>query len=250
MEPLLTFDSLKSRFNRPYYYANLFSCFIIPLLRVLNFSPFSNSLHYRFEIEWKATAVVVVLLIMKINRAASIEEGFGIFFLYVKLLNLVLLYFSSTSWVFSIPYVVLSIAIFVLLPQPPYCGPGEVIPLNKEALAVFLKTDSNSKISSKPPEVRILLLDTLWSTRCLNFQPVLASLSLKYTREMIKFGRIDLDEDPDYEDRFNVDASATSLQLPTVLLFVNGSEIQRLPNARNNAKNNSLSLWDRSEVII
>lgn len=250
MEPLLTFDSLKSRFSRTYYYINLVLSCIVFILRILNLPPFSIPSFYNFQIEWKIGAAVFVLILIKINRAASIEEGFGIFFLYAKIASLSFLYFSSSYWIYSLLYTFFCFATFILVPQPSYYGPGEVIPLNKEALNVFLDCKAKSTDSNKTPEVRILLLDTLWSTRCLNFQPVVASLSLKYTTQKIKFGRLDLDEDPEYEKEFSIDTSATSLQLPTIILYIDGVEVKRLPNARYDSKTNALSLWDRSEASV
>ncbi|KAJ9056778.1 hypothetical protein DSO57_1029581 [Entomophthora muscae] len=166
--------------------------------------------------------------------------------LYLKVASLALLYQSTSSILYPALYSLSCLVLFAVLPQPPYYGPGEIIPLNNEALDVFIGS-STTKASSKP-EVRVLLLDVLWSSRCLNFQAVVASLSLKYTTPQIKFGRIDLDEDPSYESRFKVDASPTSLQLPTLILFVDGVEKARLPNARSDSNENALSMWNRSEV--
>lgn len=248
MQPLLTVKSLKARFCRTYYFVNLISSFLIPVLRILQLYPFSHG-NFKVKSELKLTALVLCLLTFKLRSSASLEETFGIVFLYLKIANTVLLYCSTTSLFYAALYCIACLAIFALFPQPPYCGPGEVIPLNKDILDTFLSS-SKSEGTSTGPQIRVLLLDTLWSSKCLNFQSVVASLSLKYTTPAIKFGHIDLDEDASYGDRFKVDCSATSLQLPTLIMFVNGVEKARLPNARSDALEIALCMWDRSEESI
>ncbi|KAJ9059706.1 hypothetical protein DSO57_1038683, partial [Entomophthora muscae] len=238
--------------------------------------------------ELKIYGLSLCFILFKARSSASLEETFGILLLYLKVASLALLYQSTSSILYPALYSLSCLVLFAVLPQPPYYGPGEIIPLNKEALDVFIGS-STTKASSKP-EVRVLLLDVLWSSRCLNFQAVVASLSLKYTTPQIKFGkiseslpmfafqavwlvleyklvltafrflcyfsnlyklgRIDLDEDPSYESRFKVDASPTSLQLPTLILFVDGVEKARLPNARSDSNENALSMWNRSEESV
>ena len=48
------------------------------------------------------------------------------------------------------------------------------------------------------------------------------------------FGKIDLGRWPDAAKQFGIDASATSAQLPTLILFENGQETRRLPPVKPN----------------
>ena len=64
----------------------------------------------------------------------------------------------------------------------------------------------------------------------------------------IILGCIDLDECPDVASKYDVDVSATSLQVPTVILFINEKEHKRLPDVSQSKEGGSLVLWDRTEV--
>lgn len=91
-----------------------------------------------------------------------------------------------------------------------------------------------------------------WSVTCLNFEPVLAKLSIEYDLPHLKFGKkknilivmltkikiftpfiflgqIDIDVYPNLAEEFGVSKDPASFDLPTLILFQQGKEIRRLP---------------------
>jgi hypothetical protein len=101
-----------------------------------------------------------------------------------------------------------------VFPQPWYRGPTKIFELNDAAFRdrVLLKKpvtvpvdeikgpriteidEVEEKKEDKKPEVNakywIVMLYANWSVTCLNFEPVLAKLSIKYDLPHLKFGRL------------------------------------------------------------
>ncbi|KAI8364383.1 hypothetical protein BD560DRAFT_373117 [Blakeslea trispora] len=75
----------------------------------------------------------------------------------------------------------------------------------------------------------VVMLYANWSVACLNFEAVLARLSIKYDAPHLKFGQIDIDLYPDLAEEFGVSKDPASFDLPTLILFQQGKEIRRLP---------------------
>ncbi|OBZ82179.1 Thioredoxin-related transmembrane protein 2-B [Choanephora cucurbitarum] len=86
----------------------------------------------------------------------------------------------------------------------------------------------------------VVMLYANWSVACLNFEAVLAKLSIKYDVPHLKFGQIDIDLYPDLAEEFGVSKDPASFDLPTLILFQQGKEIRRLPEltlAKEDSKN-------------
>ncbi|KAI9274841.1 hypothetical protein BDA99DRAFT_498727 [Phascolomyces articulosus] len=75
----------------------------------------------------------------------------------------------------------------------------------------------------------VVMLYANWSLACLNFEAVLAKLSLQYSADHIKFGKIDIDVYTDLADEYGISRDPASFDLPTLLLFRDGAQIRRLP---------------------
>ena len=74
---------------------------------------------------------------------------------------------------------------------------------------------------------------TSWSSPCAHFAPAFAQLSRKHCRadaeDSLRFGALDLSLWPGLAGSYGMDLNATSSQLPTVVLFRDGVEVDRLP---------------------
>lgn len=53
----------------------------------------------------------------------------------------------------------------------------------------------------------------------------------RYALENLKFGKVDIGRHPDAGAKYHVSDASTSKQLPTLILFKEGKEIQRRPYA-------------------
>lgn len=79
-----------------------------------------------------------------------------------------------------------------------------------------------------------------WCEDCTHFEPVFASASVKYTKDSFKFARIDVANRKTgasaLADEFKIDTTASSRQLPTVIMFQAGHEVARIPYCNDEGK--------------
>ncbi|KAL0090600.1 hypothetical protein J3Q64DRAFT_1806974 [Phycomyces blakesleeanus] len=193
--------------------------------------------------------------------ASTAEELASVLLLYGKVFTCLVLYWEYGFWKFvlySIGWGVLS----TFFPQPWYQGPTKIIELSENMLREkVLKPKKNKgkspaysdvddikgpriiELKSDDEEVEVEAADRVtptskywvvmlyanWSVSCLNFEGVLAKLSLDYDCKHIKFGKIDIDVFPDVAQEFGISRDPASFDLPTLLLIQNGVEQKRLP---------------------
>lgn len=77
---------------------------------------------------------------------------------------------------------------------------------------------------------------TVWNPACVNFAPIYAELSTKYHLDNLKFGKVDVGRYPDAGQKYHVNDSSMSKQLPTVILFKEGKETMRRPTVDSKSK--------------
>ncbi|KAF9416018.1 hypothetical protein BGZ94_010336 [Podila epigama] len=107
-----------------------------------------------------------------------------------------------------------------------------------------------------PSHYWIIALNTTWSTPCRHFEAVLARCSIEYEKKNVHFGTIDLDlvpEEDEIAEKFKISLAATTLDLPTLILFKDGKPLKRLPlKIGTMAAGAVLGKvgWDRSESSV
>ncbi|GAA5810457.1 hypothetical protein MFLAVUS_003878 [Mucor flavus] len=199
------------------------------------------------ETEPRTFCILFVMSVWKCFVAATAEELCSVF---------IFIYWRFGFWS-SVLYAVGWIVLSSVFPQPWYRGPTKIFELNEAAFRdkVQLKKpttvpvdeikgpritelDANEKEVKKPAETKkpeidskywIVMLYANWSVTCLNFEPVLAKLSIEYDLPHLKFGQIDIDVYPNLAEEFGVSKDPASFDLPTLILFQQGKEIRRLP---------------------
>ncbi|KAL9538052.1 hypothetical protein MBANPS3_011234 [Mucor bainieri] len=221
--------------------------------------------------------------IWKCFMAATAEELSSVLILYTKFFTVCSLFWRFGFW-YSCLYAIGWIVLSTIFPQPWYRGPTKIYELNEAAFrdkvlhTVKPKPSSSSSTAStstlpideiKGPRITeideneepmekkedkkldldakywIVMLYANWSVACLNFEAVLAKLSIQYDVPHLKFGQIDIDIYPDLAEEFGVSKDPASFDLPTLLLFQQGKEIRRLPEltitkeGANNTKTNA-----------
>ena len=110
---------------------------------------------------------------------------------------------------------------FVIFQQPAYRGPSRVEKWTGADLEKYLDDPGNRKV--------FVMCYTMWASNCSALSPMMARLSLQYSRTPVTFVRIDIGRSHQIAARLNISASTTSKQLPTFILFEGGKEIARLP---------------------
>lgn len=143
-------------------------------------------------------------------------------FLYTKLANLILWFYSDAK--LGIAYGVLFILFALILPEPTYSGPDNVIYFRQpNSLEEELERDRRV--------IWMVTFYTTWNPACVNFAPIFAQLSSEFNLDNLKFGKVDIGRLPEVGKKFHVSDSPLSRQLPTVIVFKNGKEITRRPYA-------------------
>lgn len=143
-------------------------------------------------------------------------------FLYTKLANLILWFYSDVK--LGVGYSVIFILFALILPEPTYSGPSNVIYFNSKATL-------DEELERDKRVVWLITFYTTWNPACVNFAPQFAQLSNEYRLDNLKFGKVDIGRLPDVGEKYHVSDSSLSRQLPTVILFKNGKEVARRPYA-------------------
>ncbi|KAG0025507.1 hypothetical protein BGZ82_009979 [Podila clonocystis] len=121
--------------------------------------------------------------------------------------------------------------------------------------------DEDEQIKGKKTELDpshywIIAFNATWSSPCRHFEAVLARCSITYEKKNIHFAKIDMDLVPEGDqiaEKFRISLAATTLDLPTLILFKDGKALKRLPlKIGTMAAGEVLGKvgWDRSESSV
>jgi len=216
---------------KPYYILNLIMSFSFVTLRMCQ--PFC---YYIFpdaqcELEMRESEILFFLLIIVMMRARksgsmTMLSYITNSFIYCKIANTLLWYFTDVR--FGLLYTIIFIVQGLLLPEPTSGGPDQVI--------YFSEKSFESEVDKDFKTTWLVAFYTAWSPNCVNFAPLFAQLSNEYTLTNLRFGKVDVGRYPELAKRFYVNDSSFSRQLPTVILFKNGKEVDRRPAVMSNRK--------------
>ncbi|CAG9770055.1 unnamed protein product [Ceutorhynchus assimilis] len=216
---------------KPYYLVN-----IILSLSFMVLKRIPGVCNYIFntdncEFDGKETEILFFLLIvvvMRTRKAGSVNmiSYLSSSFIYTKIANLILWF--NADYLMGILYGVLFILGALLVPEPTYAGPSNVIYFRGEqGLTEQIASDKATWL---------IAFYTVWNPACVNFAPVFSKLSIDYGLENLKFGKIDIGRYPEAGQKYHVSDSSLSKQLPTIILFQEGKEAMRRPMADTKGK--------------
>ncbi|XP_030639697.1 thioredoxin-related transmembrane protein 2-A [Chanos chanos] len=172
--------------------------------------------------DWREMEILMFLsaiIMMKNRRAITLEQHIGNMLLFSKVANVVL--FFRVDLRLGILYLALCV-VFVATCKPPlYMGPEYVKYFSHKTIDEELETDSRV--------TWLVEFYTNWSPECQSFAPVFADISLKYNCAGLKFGKVDIGRYADVAQRYRVNPSPLSRQLPSLLLLQGGRELMRRP---------------------
>uniref|UniRef100_A0A1Q3FAY1 Putative thioredoxin-like protein n=1 Tax=Culex tarsalis TaxID=7177 RepID=A0A1Q3FAY1_CULTA len=179
------------------------------------------------ELDGRETEILFFLLIVVMIRTRKTGSVTMINYLtssftYTKIANLGLWFYSDIR--LGLIYGALFILVALLLPEPTYSGPENVVYFRTEnGLDDELEKDKNVNW--------LVTFYTVWNPACVNFAPIFSELSAEYNLANLKFGKVDIGRFPGVGKKHHVSDSSFSRQLPTVILFRNGKEVARRPYA-------------------
>ncbi|KAF9934168.1 hypothetical protein FBU30_003192 [Linnemannia zychae] len=83
-----------------------------------------------------------------------------------------------------------------------------------------------------PSHYWIIAFNTTWSSPCRYFEASHANCSINYDKRNVHFAKIDMDlfaDGDEIAERFKINLAATTLDLPTLILFKDGKALKQLP---------------------
>ena len=128
----------------------------------------------------------------------------------------------------------------MLLPEPTYKGP--------ENLVYFRATGLDDELKRDPRVTWLVTFYAAWSPACINFAPIFSKSSADYGLPNLKFGKeifdtqfnsipiiqfltgkLDVGRYPEIAEKHHISTSALSRQLPSLIMFQDGKEVGRIP---------------------
>jgi thiol-disulfide isomerase/thioredoxin len=210
----------------PYYVVNLmlaFSFLFVKLTRPICDFLFAPSPE-ACELDMRETEIMFFLLVVIMIRSrktgsmtmvAYLSSGF----MYAKCANLILFFLADPR--LGLVYALLFLLQGMLLPEPTYKGPENIV--------YFSGTSLGEELARDTKVVWMITFYAAWSPSCINFTHVFAKLSADYNLPNLKFGKIDVGRYADVAAEYHINTSSLSRQLPTLIMFQEGKELGRVP---------------------
>ena len=208
----------------PHYSLNIFLSIIFLLLKLILPKSFLNSLFVNDEITTQDTQVLLLLAtIITIRGRKSLTWLHYIDNVckYSKMANC-LLFYREQSYVSLIFFILCCILHFIFFPSPEPKGKTNIY--HYRANNLFDEIQGDSRLNW------FVCFYAPWSPPCQNFSTVFLDLATRFgDLKTFKFVKFDVSRYPAEANRFKIDTSTFSKQLPTVILFQDGKEVKRRP---------------------
>lgn len=164
-------------------------------------------------------AIVVMIRTRKTGSVTMINYLTSSF-IYTKVANLIL--WSYGDFRYGIGFAVIFVLTALLFPEPTYQGPENVTYFRTE-------TGLDDELERDKRVTWLVAFYTVWNPSCVNFAPIFSEISHDYHLDNLRFGKIDVGRFPSVGKKYYVSDSSLSRQLPTVICFKNGKEVDRRP---------------------
>lgn len=176
------------------------------------------------QLDWRDTEILMFLcfiVVLKNRRWKPLTavEYVANLFLFGKCANCLLFFRQDLRW--GILYSIFCLLLFFVFPEPSYSGPEKITYFRGQAL--------DEKLLQNPEESLVVEFFAPWSPPCTRFSSTFGQLSLQYDNEYLKFGKLDVNKYEKVAQKYRIDISASSKNLPTVIVFENGKEKARRP---------------------
>lgn len=224
-----------TRFLAPYYVCNAVALLMYVPIRYYQSSEalLQRENFLNLPLEQEIVFLALVSWLLNYRKKATADGVIALFFMYGKIAVLASLYYLDITlfgW-----YMVVCLVLFVAVGQPRYDGASNVVELNPAAVEKLVKKAAKSSKKGWQNSWLVFFYAE-WSDSCVEHEPMLADLSLRYSSKMLQFGRVDVNKWPDLAVENRINVSTSSWQLPTLILFQAGEEVMRLPPIDDNGK--------------
>ncbi|XP_015793016.1 thioredoxin-related transmembrane protein 2 homolog [Tetranychus urticae] len=225
---LITLRDLRKVLH-PHYLVNIILSLSFILMRKIH--PFctylfdSCSLNHK-ESEILFFAAIIIVFRTRKQGAVNFLPYIGTACMFSKLAGLLLWFLADP--LYGVLFAVLCLLHLLLMPEPCYKGP--------ENMTYFNGNDLEESIKREKGTVWLIELYAAWNPTCIEFAPTFSELSANYALDNLKFGKVELSRNPEVADKYKINTSPLSKQMPTLILVKNGKEEMRRPLVSNNGK--------------
>lgn len=101
--------------------------------------------------------------------------------------------------------------------------------MGPDKLTYFRGSGLDEALHQHPQRYYLVEFYAVWSPPCARFSSLFARLSLRYGNDFFVFGKLDVTKYRMIADRYKIDVSVKSKNLPTLVLFEDGKEKMRRP---------------------
>ncbi|XP_050407814.1 thioredoxin-related transmembrane protein 2 homolog [Patella vulgata] len=187
--------------------------------------------------EWEWITFLGCVIVLKTKKLAYFVDYIHTACLFSKMLNTVM--FFKANPMYGTIYGGLCILHFIFLPEPSYAGPDYITYFRGPHLEEELERDRRI--------TWVVAFYAAWSPPCVTFAPIFSQISNEYHLDNLRFGKMDITKFPIIAEKFKVDCTSWSRQLPTVILFEGGKEKMRRPLSKG--KQTIKFTWTKESVI-
>lgn len=227
---VVTFQEVKTLLH-PHYLFNIALAVLYLVLRLVR--PFCSTLFPTdsCELDFRETEILTFLAIIVLFRTRKTGVTRAVPYIstacmYTKVANVLLFFYNDPR--LGILYAAICLVHMMVLPEPSFQGQDKVV--------YFSEPDLEEEIQRDKRVVWLVAFYALWNPACVNFAPVFSELASKYTLDNLKFGKVDVTRFPRVAEKYNVNTSTLTRQLPTVLMFKGGKPVVQRPTVDSNSK--------------
>lgn len=214
----------------PYYIVNLclaFSFLFVkltkPICEIL-FAPGPEAC----ELDMRETEILFFLVVIIMIRSrktgnVSMINYLSNGFMYAKVANTILFFMADPR--LGLVYGLLFLLQGLLLPEPTYKGPENIVYFRNNTISEEINRDKNV--------VWMITFYAAWSPACIDFASIYSKLSSDYGLANLKFGKVDVGRFAEVAEEYHINTSSLSRQLPTLIMFQDGKELGRVPAIHN-----------------
>lgn len=181
-------------------------------------------------------------LIVYLRKAATWELYFDRMFQYGKLACL-FLFFTADKRI-AVYYAICCFILWIVLKYPKYAGPSKLIKAktydefydisgaDPSASTATIVKERRAKSANKDfskVNTTLAVFNAVWSDNSYFTQTMWVKIANKYTTQRVNFIDLDVGVFSSLARKYNVNTRSTAGQLPTLILFEDGREIERYP---------------------
>jgi len=229
-----------NRYLKPYYILNTLLILAYPAVRI-----YTRRLHFlKEEDTWGYTRengilfTSLTLMFIRYKKSATLDHFLNSLFSIGKLCIAILMLLINIRY--CLYYLLACLITFLFFRQPKFRGPSKMFTINnQEQFDEMVKKKFNPVAKSRNPSQAVSNYSNTnmwiveffadWAETCVYTKPIWIEFSNKYSTKNLRFAEVNLSTLPEMAKTYNINTSAISRQLPTLILFEDGKEVIRFP---------------------